>query len=155
MLTQERAIELFDYNPETGTMVMRSGAVGWYEEGYLRFTLPTVDGRIKVRAHQIAWLIIHNEWTPLDHEDLNRANIKITNLRKASASQNLMNTPLRSDSTTKIKGVSFCRATAKWRASIMVYGKSINLGRYHSKDEAALAYAEGARKHFGEFARLA
>lgn len=152
MLTQEQAIELFDYNPDTGTIVMRSGAVGWYEEGYLRFTLPD---RSKVRAHQIAWLIVHGEWTPVDHKDGIRPNIKISNLRKASASQNLMNAGLRSNSTTKIKGVSFCSATRKWRASIMVYGKSINLGRYHSKEEAALAYAEGARKHFGEFARLA
>lgn len=152
MITRERAIELFDYNPEIGTMVMRSGACGWYEDGYLRFALPN---RSKVRAHQIAWLIVHGEWTPVDHKDGDRPNIKISNLRKATAAQNLMNAKLRSDSTTKIKGVSFCSATCKWRASIMIYGKSINLGRYKTKDEAALAYAEGARKHFGEFARLA
>jgi len=155
MITRKRAIELFDYNPETGTMLLRPRQVGWYDEGYLRFTLPTADGRIKVRAHQIAWLIVYNEWVQVDHADLDRSNIKINNLRKANQSQNMMNTGLRADSTTKIKGVSLCRATFKWRASIQVYGRSINLGRYETVNEAAIAYAKAAQKYFGEFARLA
>lgn len=134
---------------------MKSGQVGWHQDGYLRFTLSTADARVQVCAHKIAWLTVHNEWTLLDHKDLDRGNNKLENLRKATFSQNLMNTPLRSNSTTRIKGVSFCKATSKWRASIMVYGKSINLGRYKNIDDAANAYAQAAKKYFGEFARVA
>lgn len=50
------------------------------------------------------------------------------------------------------KGVSFCSATAKWRADIQVHQKRINLGRFNSKEEAKTKYNEAATHYFGEFA---
>jgi hypothetical protein len=52
------------------------------------------------------------------------------------------------------KGVFWESWTKKWRASICHNGKHYRLGRFGDQVEAALAYDEAARKHFGEHARL-
>lgn len=107
MITQAEAIELFDYNPKTGALVMRSGQVGWYENGYLRFTLPV--SRIKVRGHQIAWLIVYGEWTKVDHANTDKADNRIVNLRKCTPSQNGANTGLKATNSTREHFGEFAR----------------------------------------------
>lgn len=54
--------------------------------------------------------------------------------------------------SSKYRGVSFLTREKKWRSSIQVEGKSINLGTYATEDEAARAYNKAAREHFGEIA---
>lgn len=58
----------------------------------------------------------------------------------------------RHESTSSYRGVSYARATGKWRAGIEVEGHSINLGEFPSEKEAALAYNKAAKKHFGDLA---
>ena len=42
----------------------------------------------------------------------------------------------------------------KWRAQIVVNGKSKNLGRFKTREEAMAAYANAAEKAWGEFAKV-
>jgi hypothetical protein len=42
----------------------------------------------------------------------------------------------------------------RWQAKIGVNNKRIHLGSYHTEEEAASAYNEGAKKYHGEFASL-
>lgn len=58
----------------------------------------------------------------------------------------------RAHASSPYRGVSFSRADDKWRAAIEVDGRSINLGHFDSEDDAALAYNEAARQHFGDMA---
>jgi len=58
----------------------------------------------------------------------------------------------RSDASSPFRGVSYDKASGKWRASIEVDGHSINLGQFKVESEAALAYNKAAKKHFGNLA---
>lgn len=57
-------------------------------------------------------------------------------------------------SKTGYKGVSFHKASGKYRACIEVNKKHIHLGLFVCKLEAAKAYNKAAKEHFGEFAKL-
>ncbi len=56
----------------------------------------------------------------------------------------------RTDASSTFRGVSYDKASNKWRASIEVDGHSINLGQFKVESEAALAYNKAAKKHFGD-----
>ena len=88
----------------------------------------------------------------IDYEDLNRLNNQRLNLRSATRSQNQMNHKIRSNNTTKFKGVSYRRN--KYRAVIQINGKHTELGSFDTPEEAHEAYCDAAIKHFGEFARF-
>lgn len=90
----------------------------------------------------------------IDHKDLNGHNNTRGNLREGDKKGNAGNTGLRIDNSTGFKGVGWDKARNKWKAYITIGGKVCMLGRFNSKEEAALAYNEAAANHFGEFARL-
>lgn len=58
------------------------------------------------------------------------------------------------NSTSIYKGVSWNKATSKWRAYIQKDGKLHHLGLFTDEIEAAKAYNKAATEMFGEFANL-
>jgi predicted site-specific integrase-resolvase len=56
--------------------------------------------------------------------------------------------------SSRFKGVCFDKWTGRWRAGVVVDGKTIRLGRFRDEIAAAQAYDEAAREFFGEHARL-
>ncbi len=95
----------------------------------------------------------------IDHIDRNPQNNRPENLRPATPSQNSANTKLARNNTTGFKGVrvasGWCGKTpkrTKWVAFITVNKRQIHLGMHASPEDAARAYNEAARRHFGEFA---
>lgn len=105
-------------------------------------------------VHQIIFLM-HYGYMPdcIDHVDGDSLNNRIENLREATQSQNMGNSRMKNTNTSGYKGVTFRKDTKKWSAGIMVNGKHISLGSYLSKEDAANAYANGAKKFFGSFAK--
>lgn len=92
----------------------------------------------------------------VDHRDGNGLNNQRNNLRLATNAQNQQNSDGR-PRKARFKGLSFQPASSKcnpWQAYIQVNKKKINLGYFPTEIEAALAYNEAAKKHFGEFALL-
>ncbi len=88
----------------------------------------------------------------VDHEDCNGLNNRRHNLRSANLIQQCQNRQRRSDNTSGFKGVSFHKK--RWASRISINGKRIGLGYHVVAEDAARAYDEAAREHFGEFARL-
>ncbi len=90
-----------------------------------------------------------------DHRDGNGLNNTRENLREATQMQNVGNTKKISRITTsKYKGVSWCRKSSKWKASIQAQGKRINLGLYEDETYAAIVFDEAARELHDDFAVL-
>lgn len=98
-----------------------------------------------------------------DHRSSNTLDNRGRNLRQALTKQNIRNSQkwgsrLGRKTTSGFKGVfdGSCgrNLTKPWRAQITVDRRVAHLGCYRTQREAALAYDEAARAHFGEFARL-
>jgi hypothetical protein len=91
-------------------------------------------------------------WPRVDHRDGNGLNNRRSNLRPATARQNMQNRRIQSNNTSGYKGVG--RQWNRWRATIQIDGRQVHLGTFGDPADAARAYDAAAREHFGEFARL-
>ena len=88
----------------------------------------------------------------IDHQDHDTLNNRRYNLRVASNSENGRNArKLKSDTSSKFKGVDWHKQKNKWRARILINRKSVYLGSFESEQDAANAYAEASRSVHGEF----
>ncbi len=86
----------------------------------------------------------------VDHKDGNQLNNRRSNLRFCTPSQNVINSKVRSNNTSGYRGVDATRL--RWRARIGVNGHRILLGIFDQIEDAATAYDQAAKMHFGEFA---
>lgn len=151
--------EQLDYSPDSGEFTWKVPGKGRGDgaaagciaaHGYVLIGL---GGRLHL-AHRLAWLHFYGvePGRYLDHIDRNRSNNRIGNLRQATHQQNMANSPPRHTSVSGIKGVSWCAATSKWRATITVDGKQRSLGRHSCIEDAAKAYATAAIAEHGAYA---
>ncbi len=90
----------------------------------------------------------------VDHKNGNKLDNRKCNLRICNKSQNGMNRNITKKSTSGYKGVYWKKDRNKWRAQIQVNKKSIFIGYFENKEDAAKAYNEAAVKYHKEFAKL-
>lgn len=124
---------------------------------YAKTHMPPISGgaKKKARMHRILLGITdRNVFT--DHIDGNGLNNQRSNIRVCTNYQNVMNKAGTISGTSKYKGVSWSKQTSKWIARIRVKGNKhdTHLGTFVFEDDAALAYNEAAKIHYGEFAYL-
>jgi hypothetical protein len=157
-ITRDRAVELLLYDEATGELTwridrgkMKSGAPAGAVQanGYIRVQ---IDG-LFYAAHRLIWLMVYGHWPDDDVDHINgaRNDNRLINLRAATRSQNLMNTRVRSDSRTGIKGVRMKRG--RFQARIKVNGKEIAVGTYDTIEEASEARRLAEKQIHGMFAR--
>jgi HNH endonuclease len=87
-----------------------------------------------------------------DHIDGNGLDNRRSNLRLATNQENRWNSRLYSNNTSGAKGVE--KRGSKFRASITLNGKKVNLGTFETIQEAHEAYKAAAKSNYGEFARF-
>ena len=160
MITQERAKELFNYDPKTGLLTWRVNRSRRARVGEIAGTVTPkgyrrvgVDGQDYMVTHVIhVWMT--GVWPP-DHEDLDPSNDRWLNLRPATTSQQNMNQGIRRDNTFGHKGVHWHKASGKWSVEIQVNGERIHLGLFdrNKLTEAVACYERHARLYHGRFAR--
>lgn len=108
-------------------------------------------------AHRIAWMHWYGVDPEMDIDHINGkpADNRISNLRLATDSENLMNAKRRVDNTSGVKGVSWSKRESRWYAYITKDKRMRSLGRYDSFDDAVLARKKAEAILHGQFARAA
>lgn len=89
-----------------------------------------------------------------DHINGDTLDNRKCNLRTVTRSENQHNSKLRSDSTSGYKGVSWHKASNKWRVRINKDGRSVFTDYFTDIKEAALAYNLHATSLFGSYAKI-
>lgn len=164
-LTSELAHAILDYDPMTGKFVWkanRGGRRAGYEAGHIR-PLKRAERYKTIRignklylAHRVAWLMMTGRFpiNDLDHINGDPGDNRFSNLREATASQNMMNKKVGTNNKSGFKGVSWDKINNKWVSRIRTPGgRYRNLGRFKLAEEASDAYWLAAKEMFGEFAR--
>lgn len=165
-ITQNYALECFEYNPETGDLRWKPRPQnhyptmsGWRKattrfsgkiagsldrKGYYRVNL---DGTI-YRAHRLIWLIVYGVYPlgEVDHINGNPRDNRIENLRVVTQWVNSKNKKMPSHNTSGRIGVAWREDLGKWSAKIGIgKSKSKSLGFFDTKAEA-IAARIGAEK---------
>lgn len=139
--------------------VCRGKLNGMTEAGCKRsdgYTVIMIDKQSYL-AHHLMWLWHSGELPSgydIDHIDMDRSNNHISNLRKATRSQNMMNTKAHKDSKSGIKNVFFRKDTNKWAVRLTVNGKYKSFGCFDDLELAELVANEAREKYHAEFANV-
>lgn len=157
-----KASDLFTYDPGTGSFKWRykaakngkplSGDPGWTNaDGYPMLSA----GSRQVLAHRVAHILMTGSDVPkgfeIDHINRVVNDNRWCNLRVVRRSQNNMNTKIRVDNKSGVKGVYFDKSRNNWAAEIKANGKRKHLGRFDTLQEAAKARKEAEQRFHGEY----
>lgn len=146
IITQPELKEIFFYEEDTGNFIRRISR-GKERKGVVAGKIDHTQRKPYVRihinyvhyyAHRLAWLYVTGFWPKyeIDHIDGNVTNNKWNNLRDVTHQENNKNQKLSSRNKSGHYGVRKCKN--KWVAFIDENGKTIILGRFHSKIDAII-----------------
>lgn len=90
----------------------------------------------------------------VDHINGNLLDNRKCNLRICTHQENMRNRRIQKNNCSGYRGVSPKRSEGTFTAQIYVMRKKIHLGTFSSPYDAAIAYNDAAKIHYGEFAKL-
>lgn len=95
---------------------------------------------VNYRCHRVIFKMVYGvDPDQVDHEDGDPQNNRLINLRDVSGQQNQMNMKRSKANRSGVTGVRFDTNRQKWTATIGVDGKTRNLGRFDTMEEAVQA----------------
>lgn len=154
IFTIEEIRELFSYDPETG-YITRIRSYGRAIAGQVFTTGHKISvNNVTVPHNRLAYALYHGVWPIdiVDHEDRDKTNNKISNLREATPAQNQYN---KAGYGAYPKGVTWRNRYDKpWQAKIRVDGVRYHLGSFATMPEAHEAYLLAALEYHGDFVCL-
>lgn len=109
-------------------------------------------GRYPLRMHRR--IMEAYEGMEVDHVNGNPLDNRKKNLRFCTRAENMWNRSINKVNGSGFKGVYWHNQRMKFQAQIGINKKRKNLGFFQTALAAAHAYNAGAKKFFGEFARL-
>ena len=145
MVTQQRLLELFDYDELTGDFTSKRLGRKVGKTANNNYFVIKVDGKWR-RAHRMAWLYIHGyEPVEIDHINGNKLDNSLGNLRSVTHAENMRNLPVRHGSKSKATGVVFTKES--WEARIQINGIQKYLGRFKNLFDAVAARKSAENKY--------
>lgn len=88
----------------------------------------------------------------VDHINHDRLDNRRSNLRICTPSQNRMNSSLKRENKTGVKGVYFLKRNKKWGVSLQVNKSKKHIGYFEEFEKAVEASLIARKKYHGEFA---
>lgn len=161
MITTERLKHLLEYDPDTG--IFRwiksnsnracAGSIAGPKPHKSGYCYIHIDGK-SYASHRLVFLYMIGRFPiyDVDHKNRDRSDNRWINLREATRQQNMRNRIGKPNSKSSIKAVHQLPG-GTWQARIVINRKTINLGCFECVEMAKIAYAEAAKRYFGEFAR--
>lgn len=132
----------YTYNPETGQIFGSKGKeiINKRNDGYIQLTF-VMDKPYVLLAHHFAWYMSGRDmdFIELDHDNRNKSDNRISNLRILTRSEQLQN--------RNSKGYYYDKLTGKYLSRINYNGKDIFLGRFNTEVEAREAYINAKKKY--------
>lgn len=165
-LTQARACEYFNYDPDSGLLFFKERNANEFSPARYSSHLKRIgkpagslnrDGYVKVlidgiyhSAHRVIWLMHYGEWVEypafeIDHINGDRADNRITNLRKVTKSENQRNAGKRINNSSGVHGVNWkpkynsTPGDGRWVARIWNGPRHVYLGAFKTLHEAQIA----------------
>lgn len=109
--------------------------------------------RATIRMHRLILNLHRGDNRMGDHINHETLDNRRGNLRVATVLENNRNVRKRCVNTSGHVGVSWHKNSKKWRAYIMLPSGQKSLGYYEEIEDAATAYSDAAKEHFGEFSQ--
>jgi len=138
-------VKSLNYRRTNKERILKAGAG---KNGYYRVSL-TKDGEQKTNSVHVLVAETFLNHVPcgfklvVNHIDLDRLNNKVSNLEVVTHRKNANQKHLKS--TSKYVGVCWNKRDKKWRAAIVINGKSKYLGLFTDEKEASNAYQTALR----------
>jgi len=155
MHTLEQLQAALSYDPDTGIFTWIEPHSPRLKVGQIAGCVATVGYRYicvdqnKYLAHRLAILFTTGEWPEhdVDHVNCNRDDNRISNLRNATRTQNMLNRAgPQSNSSLGILGVSPCK-NGKFKAQLSADGRHVHISEHETAEQAHAAYMEAKRKY--------
>lgn len=163
---------LLRHDPLEGTLYWRERDHSLYENNgitasakALRFNRLYANKQVRVRAthdgyqrfkilggdyfvHRIIWKMEYGtDPVVIDHQDGDKSNNSISNLRSVDHLKNSQNLGFSRRNTSGVFGVCWNAKCSKWQANIQIRRRKIHLGTFHDLDSAISARRAAERRY--------
>lgn len=126
----------------------------WYlSHGYISRQIKIGGEQYQQRIHREVLGLTKGDKVQVDHINGNKYDNRKSNLRLCTQSENKKNKGKYRTNKSGLKGVSYKKSNEKYCSQITVDGKTIHIGLFDDKENAAYVYDQFAKSLHGEFAR--
>lgn len=106
-------------------------------------------GKREIKLHRL--IMDAKDGEVVDHINHNPADNRKSNLRKVTHQQNMFNKVKYKNNKSGYKGVVWNKRDQKWVSRISINKKQVELGRFHSLEEAVKVRKEAEVKYYGDY----